>query len=193
MQSRYGKISNFSIILLFFFASPSFCTNCTNVLTVESEGLLNYLANVTFAAPHNLTGEWVMDMETDVQYTFLGGWGIWIRNDPSKGKAQFRSKRDDLEIVKGDIVSFRFRISWFTGEPKPEVISLIWDGVQLCADNGRSIKEIKASRARRTLGNVHHRMRMPVNWICILEQCERLTYHMLQQLVENYHWPFPLG
>lgn len=46
--------------------------NCTNVVQVESQGLLNYLANVSFKAPHNLTGEWVMDMDTDVEFTFLG-------------------------------------------------------------------------------------------------------------------------
>jgi len=58
--------------ILLAVTNPSLGTNCTNVLTVESTGLLNYLANVSFYAPHNMTGDWVLDMETDVPYTFLG-------------------------------------------------------------------------------------------------------------------------
>jgi hypothetical protein len=46
--------------------------NCSNAVTIESQGLLNYLANVSFLAPHNLSGEWRMDFTTDVEYTFLG-------------------------------------------------------------------------------------------------------------------------
>lgn len=70
MQKLVTFIS--SAIFLTFFASTSLAFDCSHVMRIESEGLLNYLVNVSFPAPHNLTGEWIMDMETDVEYTFLG-------------------------------------------------------------------------------------------------------------------------
>jgi len=106
----------------------------------------------------------VLQLINALFFTIPQGWGVWIRNDPDKGKTTFRTKRDDLVINKGDYVTFRFRISWFTGEPKPEVISLIWDGEQLCSDNGISVRDIKAARARRYVNrNIPGRMRFPIN------------------------------
>ncbi|OXA60012.1 uncharacterized protein LOC110844592 [Folsomia candida] len=146
-----NTFSGLSSLILVLIVGDAWGHNCSNVVEIESQGLLNYLANVSFIAPHNFSGEWVMDMATDVEFTFLGGWSIWISNNPTQGKALFRSRKDDVEIKKGDLVTFRFRISWFKGEPQPEVISLVWDGVEICADNGKTVKDIKASRARRTV------------------------------------------
>ncbi len=46
--------------------------NCNSLIVKESEGLLNYLANVTLVIPTDIEGDWTLDMETDVSYTFIG-------------------------------------------------------------------------------------------------------------------------
>jgi len=46
--------------------------NCNSIVVKESEGLLNYLANVTFTIPSAVDGDWVLDMDTDVPFTFIG-------------------------------------------------------------------------------------------------------------------------
>ena len=81
------------------------------------------------------------------------GWGIWINSKPEEGKATFRSRDENITLAEGDEVSFRFRISWFTDEPRPQVISLIWQGHQLCSPGGLSVEAIKANRRRRTSAN----------------------------------------
>lgn len=67
----YKSLSLFTFVFAVLLGE-SWGHNCTNAITIENQGLLNYLANVSFVAPHNLSGEWIMDMDTDVEFTFLG-------------------------------------------------------------------------------------------------------------------------
>jgi hypothetical protein len=72
------KLSRFGVLVLPFFASCQFLGmvegfNCANVVEIEKSGLFNYLASVSFKTPIPLKGEqWVMEMDTDTEFTFLG-------------------------------------------------------------------------------------------------------------------------
>ncbi|CAG7784745.1 unnamed protein product [Allacma fusca] len=119
--------------------------NCSAIVAIENEGILHYLARVNFPAPFEHKGQWHLTMETDVPYTFLGGWDVWVNASEDAGRAILTSRQEDLHILQNDTISFRFRISWFTNEPKPEVISLTWENATICktaTETGRKVRTV---------------------------------------------------
>ena len=69
MESRQILIVSLLLVLTI---GSSHSHNCNPLIVKESEGLLNYLANVTFTIPMAVDGDWTLDMETDVPFTFIG-------------------------------------------------------------------------------------------------------------------------
>lgn len=97
-------------------------------------------------------------------------------NRPAEGKSTFKSRAENITMSQDEELSFRFRIQWFTNEPRPKVISLIWQDHQICSNSNddSSTHPIAAIRRRRTYDDRSSaiindrrrsstRMRMPVN------------------------------
>ena len=84
-----------------------------------------------------------------------------IEPDAEHGKALIRDAHEDRNITQGENISFHFRVGWFTGEPQPQVIGIIWEGIDICSPSGSTISAVQASKRKE-----YERMRgdrLPVN------------------------------
>jgi len=112
--------------------SQSNAFDCTNVITKESEGVLNWLGNITFIVP-TPTGPdgWKMNIVFDQPFTGIGVWDVWVESHGDDKWAAFTS-RDNHTLTAGEPYSFRFRINYPDRNIKPEATSLKFIDIELC-------------------------------------------------------------
>ncbi|CAG7828834.1 unnamed protein product [Allacma fusca] len=148
---RPGKII-VVVVSLFLLAGVhlSGALSCTKVVQTKSKDKFSYLANVTFPTPKSFSGQWELDMKTDVPFLFIGGWGITVNEDGSNRTAKFQSQ-DAVTLKSGQPISFMFRISWAPRRPVPLVQELVWENVQVCSTTVRTNEIRKIKKQQRPL------------------------------------------
>ncbi|XP_021961577.1 uncharacterized protein LOC110857265 [Folsomia candida] len=128
------KLSSSLLIFLVSMVTIGYALDCSNIHYKESEGVLNYLANVTFTVPYTTSG-WRFYFQFDRNFTGIGVWDGFIQTNGDAGSAIMTNKTSNGELTRGDEFSFRFRINWSEVTPakNPPVLERFGVGdVELC-------------------------------------------------------------
>ncbi|CAL8127383.1 unnamed protein product [Orchesella dallaii] len=110
----------------------SVALDCSNVIEKESEGVRNWLGNITFIAPVPTVTGWTLTLFFDRNFTGVGVWDGFVSYDGAEGWAEIVNRNEtDARIEAGEKKSLRFRVNYPT-LPPAEVLSLRFQDIELC-------------------------------------------------------------
>ncbi|CAG7814993.1 unnamed protein product [Allacma fusca] len=129
----------FAGIILILFGVSIFSTvtsfDCSSLVEEINSGQLNWLADCNIVVPVSTTKEgWTLALTFDQVFTGVGTWELWVNFNGTARIATLsdREPYGNTELDAGQLFHFRFRVNYGRDIPKPQVISMNFQGIELC-------------------------------------------------------------
>lgn len=148
-----------SLLLLTSIVTLSTTLDCSSLYYKETEGVLNYLANVTLTVPYTTNNGWNFYFLFSRNFTGIGVsnnlllfwlwwhvlkwimpfyqvWAGTIETNGPEGTAAMRNNSVNGVLPAGSLFSFRFRINWSEQTPStnpPVLQSFKFGDLEMCS------------------------------------------------------------